>query len=79
MINTRLLFLILLISFPLKSLALIEVDITRGNLNPLPVAVSSLTSNENDRTDYPLSFYAATKKSNEVMAHSYSYIYKIIA
>ena len=49
MINTRLLFLILLISFPLKSLALIEVDITRGNLNPLPVAVSSLTSNENDR------------------------------
>ncbi len=34
-------------------------------------------SNENDRTDQPLSFYAATKKSNEVMAHSYSYIYKI--
>ena len=33
--------------------------------------------NENDRTDKPLSFYAATKKSNEVMAHSYSYIYKL--
>ena len=33
--------------------------------------------NENDRTDQPLSFYAATKKSNEVMAHSYSYIYKL--
>ena len=33
--------------------------------------------NENDRTDEPLSFYAATKKSNEVMAHSYSYIYKL--
>ena len=29
------------------------------------------------RTDQPLSFYAATKKSNEVMAHSYSYIYKL--
>ena len=33
--------------------------------------------NENHRTDQPLSFYAATKKSNEVMAHSYSYIYKL--
>ncbi len=32
---------------------------------------------EKDSTDYPLSFYAATKKSNEVMAHSYSFIYKI--
>ncbi len=28
-------------------------------------------------TDFPLSFYAATKKSNEVMAHSYSYIHKL--
>ena len=33
--------------------------------------------NENNRTDCPLSFYAATKKSNEIMAHSYSYIYKL--
>ncbi len=33
--------------------------------------------NENDRTDQPLSFYAATKKSNEIMAHSYSYIYNL--
>ncbi len=33
--------------------------------------------NENSNTDYPLSFYAASKKSNEVMAHSYSYIYKL--
>ena len=32
---------------------------------------------EINRTDQPLSFYAATKKSNEVMAHSYSYIYKL--
>jgi len=28
-------------------------------------------------TDKPLSFYAATKKSNEVIAHSYSYIYNL--
>ena len=39
-------FLILLIS-PLKLHALIEVDITRGNLNPLPIAVSELFSDEN--------------------------------
>lgn len=28
-----------------------------------------------DRTDSPVSFYAATKKANEVMAHSYSHLY----
>lgn len=27
--------------------------------------------------DHPVSLYAATKKSNELMAHSYSYLYKI--
>jgi len=32
---------------------------------------------ESDNSDHPLSFYAATKKSNEVMAHSYSNIYKL--
>ena len=32
---------------------------------------------ENDPTNFPLSFYAATKKSNEIMAHSYSNIYRI--
>lgn len=32
---------------------------------------------ENDNSDNPISFYAATKKANEVMAHSYSYIYKL--
>lgn len=30
-----------------------------------------------DKTDYPISLYAATKKSNEVIAHSYSHLYKI--
>jgi UDP-glucuronate 4-epimerase len=30
-----------------------------------------------DRTDYPVSLYAATKKSNELMAHSYSHLYNI--
>ena len=32
---------------------------------------------ESDNSDFPMSFYAATKKSNEVMAHSYSNIYKL--
>jgi UDP-glucuronate 4-epimerase len=30
-----------------------------------------------DRTDEPASLYAATKKSNELMAHSYSYLFNI--
>ncbi|MDC1054679.1 NAD-dependent epimerase/dehydratase family protein [Alphaproteobacteria bacterium] len=33
--------------------------------------------NEKDNTDKPISFYASTKKSNEVLAHSYSYIYNL--
>lgn len=32
---------------------------------------------ENLNTDYPISYYAATKKCNEVMAYSYSFIHKI--
>lgn len=31
----------------------------------------------NDRVDYPISLYAATKKSNELMAHTYSHLYGI--
>ncbi|PKH63994.1 protein CapI [Psychrobacter sp. 4Dc] len=30
-----------------------------------------------DRVDFPISLYAATKKSNELMAHSYSHLYNI--
>lgn len=32
---------------------------------------------ENDTTDHPISMYAATKKTNEIIAHSYSHLYKI--
>ena len=35
-------YIIILLFYAEKSKALIEVDITRGNLNPLPVAVSPL-------------------------------------
>lgn len=31
----------------------------------------------NDNVDHPLSYYAATKKANELMAHSYSNIYEL--
>ncbi|MFT4630334.1 MAG: UDP-glucuronate 4-epimerase [Dinoroseobacter sp.] len=31
--------------------------------------------NETDRVDNPVSLYAATKKANELMAHSYSHLY----
>ena len=30
-----------------------------------------------DKVDHPVSFYAATKKANELMAHSYSHLYNI--
>ncbi len=32
---------------------------------------------EVNSADHPISFYAATKKSNEMMAHSYSHLFKI--
>lgn len=32
---------------------------------------------EEDKVDYPVSLYAASKKSNELMAHAYSNLYKI--
>ena len=30
-----------------------------------------------DRTDHPISLYAATKRANELMAHSYSHLYRL--
>jgi UDP-glucuronate 4-epimerase len=30
-----------------------------------------------DRVDYPISLYAATKKANELMAHTYSHLYRL--
>ncbi len=45
----RYLILLLFITIPTKSFSLIEVDITRGNLNPLPVAVSPLSSDQQSK------------------------------
>jgi len=40
-------------------------------------ANSSMPFSTHDNVDHPLSLYAATKKSNELMAHAYSNLYKI--
>lgn len=38
-----------------------------------------LPFSESDRVDHPVSLYAATKKSNELMAHTYSHLFGIPA
>ena len=43
--------LIILIFFTSKAYSLIEVDITRGNLNPLPIAISPLFTDSEDSND----------------------------
>jgi len=40
-------------------------------------ANASLPFKETDRTDHPLTLYAATKKATEEMAHSYAHLWKI--
>jgi UDP-glucuronate 4-epimerase len=55
------------------------------NIKHLLYASSSSVYGENkkvpfsttDNVDYPISLYAATKKSNELMAHTYSHLYNI--
>jgi UDP-glucuronate 4-epimerase len=41
-----------------------------GNNSKLPFSV-------NDRTDHPISLYAATKRANELMAHCYGHLYRL--
>ncbi|WP_299818920.1 NAD-dependent epimerase/dehydratase family protein [uncultured Pontibacter sp.] len=38
---------------------------------------SSIPFKTSDKTDLPVSFYAATKKANEAMAHSYAHLYNL--
>ena len=40
-------------------------------------ANTKLPFSVDDRTDHPVSLYAATKKANEMMAHSYSHLYRL--
>ena len=45
----RYILILFLICIQFKSYALIEVDITRGNLNPLPIAVSPLSIDDQSK------------------------------
>ena len=40
-------------------------------------ANTKMPFSEHDSANHPLSLYAATKKSNELMAHTYSYLYQL--
>jgi UDP-glucuronate 4-epimerase len=40
-------------------------------------ANAKLPFSVDDRTDHPISLYAATKKANELMAYSYSHLYRL--
>ena len=59
----------------------------RGQVQHLVFASSSsvyganrkLPFSESDAVDHPVSLYAATKKSNELMAHAYSHLYQLPA
>lgn len=42
-------------------------------------AVTEMPLVESQDTDHPISLYAASKKANELMAHSYSHLYRIPA
>ena len=56
--------------FEIKHLLISSSSSVYGNQESKPL-------NEKDNTDYPISFYAASKKSCETLSHSYSYTYKI--
>ena len=40
-------------------------------------ANTKMPFSEHDSVNHPLSLYAASKKSNELMAHTYSYLYNL--
>ena len=40
-------------------------------------ANTTLPFSEHDNVDHPVSLYAATKKANELMAHSYAHLYRL--
>ncbi|MCL4639254.1 MAG: NAD-dependent epimerase [Pseudosphingobacterium sp.] len=57
-------------NFPVKHLVHASSSSVYGANAKIPFS-------EEDKVDNPVSLYAATKKSNELMAHCYSYLYKI--
>jgi UDP-glucuronate 4-epimerase len=57
-------------NFPVKHLVFASSSSVYGLNAKIPFSVE-------DRTDSPISLYAASKKSNELMAHTYSHLFKI--
>jgi UDP-glucuronate 4-epimerase len=57
-------------NYNIKHLVYASSSSVYGNSKKMPLSVS-------DPVDNPISLYAATKKSNELMAHTYSHLYGI--
>ena len=57
-------------SRPLKNFVYASSSSVYGSNKKIPFSI-------NDNTDQPVSFYGATKKAGEVMAHSYAHLYQI--
>lgn len=59
-------------NYPVKHLVYASSSSVYGSNQKIPFE-------ETDFVDHPVSLYAATKKSNELMAHTYSHLYQIPA
>lgn len=57
-------------NFKIKHFIYASTSSVYGNINKFPIT-------EEMNTDKPLSFYAASKKCNEIIAHSYSFVYRL--
>ena len=57
-------------SSPIKNFVYASSSSVYGSNKKIPFSI-------NDNTDQPVSFYGATKKAGEVMAHSYAHLYQI--
>lgn len=57
-------------NFPVKHCLYASSSSVYGNNSKVPFT-------ESDNVDHPISLYAATKKSNELMAHTYSHLFQI--
>ena len=57
-------------TFPVKKLLYASSSSVYGNNTKIPFST-------NDKTDEPISLYAATKKTNELLAYAYSHLYQI--
>lgn len=57
-------------NFPIKHLLYASSSSVYGGNKKVPFST-------NDNVDHPVSLYAATKKANELMAHTYSHLYSL--